>query len=89
MVGFAAGVPRLPLNVVLLKGCQVLGVSWGEFIRREPASFDASVRELLDMYKRGLIRPRISQRFPLERGGEALGLIASRQAQGKLVVTMN
>jgi NADPH2:quinone reductase len=89
VVGFAAGVPRLPLNVVLLKGCQVLGVSWGEFIRREPARFDASVRELLDMYKRGLIRPRISQRFPLERGGEALGLIASRQAQGKLVVTMD
>jgi len=88
VVGFAAGVPRLPLNVVLLKGCQVLGVSWGEFIRREPARFNASVQELLDMYARGLIRPRISKRFPLERGGEALGLIASRQAQGKLVVTM-
>ena len=88
VVGFAGGVPRLPLNLVLLKGCQVLGVSWGEFIRRERAKFDASVRELLDMYTRGLIRPRISRRFPLARGGEALGLIASRQAHGKLVVTM-
>ena len=88
VVGFAAGVPRLPLSLVLLKGCQVLGVSWGEFIRREPAKFNASVQELLDMYARGLIRPRISRRCPLERGGEALGLIASRQAHGKLVVTM-
>lgn len=88
VVGFAGGVPRLPLNLVLLKGCQVLGVSWGEFIRRERVKFDASVRELLGMYTRGQIRPRISQRFPLERGGEALGLIASRQAHGKLVVTM-
>jgi len=88
VVGFAAGVPRLPLSLVLLKGCQVMGVSWGEFIRREPAKFDASVRELLDMYARGLIRPRISRRFPLERGSEALELIASRQAHGKLVVTM-
>jgi len=88
VVGFAAGVPRMPLNVVLLRGCQVLGVSWGEFIRRERAKFDASVHELLDMYRRGQIRPCISRRFPLERGGDALGLIAGRRAQGKLVVTM-
>jgi len=74
--------------LVLLRGCQVLGVSWGEFIRRERAKFDASVRELLDMYRCGQIRPRISRRLPLERGRDALGLIASRQAQGKLVVTM-
>lgn len=88
VVGFAAGVPRLPLSVVLLKGCQVLGISWGEFIRREPARFEASVRKLLDMYKHGLIRPPVSQRFPLELAAQALGSIASRQARGKLVVTM-
>ena len=88
VVGFAGGVPKLPLNLVLLKGCQVLGVSWGEFIRRDRAKFDASVQELLDLYTRGLIRPRISQHFALARGGEALTLIANRQAHGKLVVTM-
>ena len=88
VVGFAGGVPRLPLNLVLLKGCQVVGVSWGGFIERERARLDASVRELLDMHTRGLIRPRITQRFALARGADALELIAGRQAQGKLVVTM-
>lgn len=88
VVGFAAGVPRLPLNLVLLKGCQVVGVSWGGFIEREPARMDASVRELLDMYTRGSIRPRITRRFALARGADALELVAARQARGKLVVTM-
>jgi NADPH2:quinone reductase len=89
VVGFAGGVPKLPLNLVLLKGCQVLGVSWGEFIRRRRASFDASVRELLEMHARGLVRPRIAQRFPLERAADALSQIARRQAHGKFVVTFD
>ena len=89
VVGFAAGIPALPLNLVLLKGCQVLGVSLGEFIRRERAKFDASVRDLIGMHARGLIRPRISQRFPLARAAEALALIANRQAHGKFVVTFD
>jgi NADPH2:quinone reductase len=89
VVGFAAGIPKLPLNLVLLKGCDVRGVGSGEFIARERAKFDASHRELLNLYSQGRIRPRVSQRFPLERGGEALGLLASRKASGKLVVTMN
>jgi NADPH2:quinone reductase len=67
----------------------VLGVSWGEFIRRRRASFDASVRELLEMHARGLVRPRIAQRFPLERAADALSQIARRQAHGKFVVTFD
>ena len=86
VVGFAAGIPKLPLNLVLLKGCDVLGVSSGEYIARERGKFDASHRELLTMYSQGLIRPHVSQRFPLERSAEAISLIASRQAVGKLVV---
>ena len=88
VVGFASGIPKLPLNLVLLKGCDVLGVSSGEYIARERGKFDASHRELLTMYAQGLIRPHVSQRFPLERSAEAISLIASRQAVGKLVVIM-
>ena len=89
VVGFAAGIPKLPLNLVLLKGCDVRGVGSGEYIARERAKFEGSQRELLALYSQGRIRPCVSQRFPLERGAEALGLLASRKAVGKLVVTMN
>ena len=89
VIGFAAGVPKLPLNLVLLKGCQVVGVSSGEWIERDRAGFDAAVRGLLDLYRQGLLRPPISARFPLACGAEALALLARREALGKVIVTMD
>ncbi len=88
VVGFPAGIPRLPLNLTLLKSCQVVGVFWGEFVRRDPAGSAANNRELLDLYAAGKIRPYVSERYPLERGAEAIARLASRNATGKLVVTV-
>ena len=89
VVGFPAGIPRLPLNLVLLKGCQVVGVSLGEWIGREPQLFAESAQDLFKLYAAGHIRPFISQRFPLEQANEALAQLSGRRALGKVVVTMN
>ncbi len=86
VVGFPAGVPRLPLNLPLLKSCQVVGVFWAAWMDRDPAGFRASTRELFDFYQQGAIRPAISARFPLAKGGEAIASLGNRSAVGKVVV---
>jgi NADPH2:quinone reductase len=88
VVGFPAGIPKLPLNLTLLKSCQVVGVFWGAFAQRDPAANAANTRELFALYERGAIRPTISERVPLERAGEAIASLAARRAMGKIVVTM-
>jgi len=88
VVGFAAGeIPRLPLNLALLKGASLVGVFWGDFARREPRDFAASVRQLAKWYGEGRLRPHVSKTLPLERAAEALQLLASRSATGKIVLT--
>ncbi len=86
VVGFPAGIARLPLNLTLLKSCDVCGVFWGAFTAREPARFKAEVAELFAMLKDGRIAPRISARYPLERGADAIASLENRQAVGKVVV---
>jgi NADPH2:quinone reductase len=86
VVGFPAGIPKIPLNLTLLKGCQIVGVFWGGFVNNQPQDALANTRELLKLYVEGKIRPEVSERFPLERGGEAIARLASRQALGKIVV---
>src|SRR5688500_1164376 len=89
VVGFAAGeIPKLPLNLALLKGAAVVGVFWGDFARREPAAFAESVRQLAQWYREGKLRPHVSQTLPLEKAAEALKLMAARQVKGKLVLTV-
>jgi NADPH2:quinone reductase len=88
VVGFAAGdIPRIPLNLTLLKGCAIVGVYWGDFARREPARFAASMDQLARWHAEGRINPRVSATFPLERAAEALQLMAERKVSGKLVLT--
>ncbi|HEY3813221.1 MAG TPA: NADPH:quinone oxidoreductase family protein [Caulobacteraceae bacterium] len=89
VVGFPAGIPKIPLNLTLLKGCQIVGVFWGGFVNNQPQDAVANTRELLNLYVEGKIRPEVSERFPLERGGEAIARLASRQARGKIVVIPN
>ena len=89
VVGFPAGIPSIPLNLALLKGCQIVGVFWGAWAARDPAAFAASVRELMGFYAQGKVKPTVSGRFPLERAGEAIRELADRKAQGKLVVTVD
>jgi NADPH2:quinone reductase len=89
VVGFAAGeIPKLPLNLALLKGAAVLGVFWGDFARREPKRFAASVQQLGKWYEEGRLRPHVSETFPLESAAKALNLMAARQVKGKLVLTV-
>jgi NADPH2:quinone reductase len=88
VVGFPAGIPRIPLNLPLLKNCQIVGVFWGDWVKRCPDEWRRSQRELFAMWRDGRIRPRISARLPLERGGEAIALLADRHALGKVVVTV-
>jgi NADPH2:quinone reductase len=89
VVGFAAGeIPKLPLNLPLLKGAAAVGVFWGDFARREPQAFAESVRQLARWYGEGKLRPHVSQTLPLEKAAEALKLLASREAKGKIVLTM-
>ena len=89
VVGFAAGeIPKLALNLALLKGASVVGVFWGDFARREPARFAESVRQLAKWYQEGRLRPHISETFPLEKAAEALKQMAARQVKGKLVLTV-
>jgi NADPH2:quinone reductase len=90
VVGFAAGdIPKIPLNLTLLKGCSIVGVFWGDFARREPARFADSVHRLADWYSEGKIKPHVSVTFPLEQAADALKLMAARKVTGKVVLTIN
>jgi NADPH2:quinone reductase len=88
VVGFAAGdIPKLPLNLALLKGASVVGVFWGDFTKREPKQFADSVRQLGRWFREGKLRPHVSRTFPLREAAEALKLMAARQVKGKVVLT--
>ena len=88
VVGFPAGIPKLPLNLALLKSCDVCGVFWGAFAARDPAANAAHVAELFRLWEAGNINPKVSATYSLERAGEAIAAMAARQAIGKLVVTI-
>ena len=88
VVGFTAGIPRMPLNLTLLKSCDVCGVFWGAFAARDPKANAVHIAKLFDLLKEGRINPRVSATFPLERGGEAIAMLGARAAIGKVVVTM-
>jgi NADPH2:quinone reductase len=88
VVGFPAGIAKLPLNLVLLKSCDVVGVLWGVATSRDSQLMPRQIHELLALYEQGKIRPHISARFALERAGEAIAHLAARRALGKVVVTM-
>lgn len=87
VVGFANGeIPRLPFNLMLLKGASVVGVFWGEFAKREPKANLAGMRQLLGWLAEGRIRPHISGRYPLEQTAQALNDMAARKVTGKVVI---
>ncbi|UWR04697.1 NADPH:quinone oxidoreductase family protein [Ruegeria conchae] len=88
VVGFPAGIPSIPLNLTLLKGCQIVGVFWGASVFRDPKGHSQNVGELFKMYRSGAICPRISVRFPLESAAEAIAKMDQRKTLGKVVVTM-
>ncbi len=89
VVGFPAGIPRLPLNLTLLKSCDVCGVFWGAFAARDPKANAAHVATLFRLWDEGKIAPRISATFSLDNAGEAIAAMAARRVIGKLVVTLD
>jgi NADPH:quinone reductase-like Zn-dependent oxidoreductase len=89
VVGFPAGIAKMPLNLTLLKSCDICGVFWGAFTAREPALFRAQVDELFALMAEGKIDPLVSETFPLARAGDAIAKLEAREAVGKLVVMMD
>jgi NADPH:quinone reductase len=88
VVGFPAGIPTPPLNLTLLKSSSIVGVFWGASTAREPELHKGNVRDLFKLYGEGKVRPRISARYPLRDGGQAIRALADRKATGKLVLVM-
>ena len=88
VVGFPAGIPKIPLNLTLLKGCQIVGVFWGAHTLREPQNHAENIGDLFRLYSEGKVKPRISASYTLENAGEALQLLQDRKVLGKVVITM-
>jgi len=86
VIGFPAGIPKLPLNLTLLKSCTIVGVFWGAFVGRDPDRNRANVAQLFAWWADGRIRPKIDRIWPLEQGGDAIRWLADRKAIGKVIV---
>ena len=89
VIGFAAGIPAVPLNLVLLNDARIIAAAWGAVVARDPARFQRTIQGLLELYQRKLIHPFISKRLPLERGADALAVIESRAATGKILIEVD
>jgi NADPH2:quinone reductase len=88
VVGFAGGeIPRLPLNLPLLKGASLVGVFWGEFAKRDPAANARNLARLSGWVLEGRVRPLVSERYTLERGPQAMRDLLERRVTGKVVIT--
>lgn len=86
VIGFTAGIPSFPLNLMLLKSCQVVGVFYGAMVAKEPDLARAVSDELIGLVADGKLSPYVSERYPLDRAGEALRSLMNRKALGKIVI---
>jgi NADPH2:quinone reductase len=89
VIGFTAGIPKIPLNLTLLKGCQVIGVFYGSMVSREPARRDAIAAELDALMEDGRLNPYVSERYTLAQAPQALRALLDRKVLGKVVVEPN
>ena len=89
-LGFASGeVPQIPANILLVKNLTVLGLYWGGYARLKPSVLTDSFRVLFDWYAQGKLKPHVSHRLPLSQANEALDLLRTRKATGKVVVEIS
>ena len=87
VVGFAAGeIPKIPLNLVLLKDCQIVGVFWGSFLQHVPEMHRANTEQIMTWTAAGKLSAHVQQVYPLERAADALKAIAARKVMGKLIL---
>jgi NADPH:quinone reductase len=88
VIGFANGeIPKLPLNLALLKGADIRGVFWGDYTNREPKAFANDLREMFALVAQGKLKPHISGRYPLAQGAQALNDMMNRKVTGKVIIT--
>lgn len=89
VVGFASGaIPKIPLNLTLLKGCAILGVYWGEFVKREPEAHRANMAQIFDWTARKILSAHVHVVYPLAEIAEALNVLKARRAQGKVLLSI-
>lgn len=89
VIGFASGpIPKIALNLTLLKGCSIVGVFWGRFAGEEPAVNLKNVEELWELFSSGKISPVVTDSFPIEQYEEAFNCMIERRARGKVILTM-
>ncbi len=87
VVGFAAGeIPKIPLNLALLKGCDIVGVFWGSFVERDPAGHRGNTRQILDWVVAGKLSAHVQAVYPLADAANALKALAARKVMGKIVL---
>lgn len=87
VIGFASGeIPKIPLNLVLLKGCQIVGVFWGSFAMRDPAKNRAHAQQIFTWIAENKLAPHVDAALPFERAADALARIERREVKGKLVL---
>ena len=89
VIGFPAGIPKLPLNLTLLKSCDVRGVFWGAAVARNPAGHAQNVKELFALHAEGKIKPHVSSTYPLAESAAAITELMERRAKGKVVVVVD
>ena len=88
-IGFASGeVPQIPANILLVKNLTVIGYYWGAYRRTQPQKLRDGLKELMEWYRQGRIRPQISARFPLEQANDALDLLRRRGSTGKVILEL-
>lgn len=88
VVGFTAGIPRVPLNLTLLRRSQIIGVDWRLFVQEQPEANARNLEALLDLWQRGLIHPQVTERYHFEEAPNAIGRLEARDALGKIVIEM-
>ena len=89
VIGFAAGeIPKIPLNITLLKGCQIVGVFWGAWVGMHPDENNKNFDELFKLHAEGKINPEVSQKYALENSADAFSHLANRKAKGKVIINM-
>lgn len=87
VIGFASGpIPKIPLNLALLKGCSIVGVFWGAFTAYEPEVHRSNVKELWEMFEQGKLKPVINDVFPIEQSVAAFNCLTERKARGKVII---
>ena len=89
VIGFAAGeIPKIPLNITLLKGCQIVGVFFGAWVGMHPDENNKNFDELFKLHAEGKINPEVSQKYALENSADAFSHLANRKAKGKVIINM-